>query len=199
MNGSSFSPLKLSSHLACHALLDLLLLRPTHAATNIYTNSISGKWETPANWSIGAPGSNDFILLTNAATKTVTIDATTSGSFPGTMTVSNLTISTPVGATNALRLDQAGLVTPLRVLNVVLVGLNSRVLIDNSALTATGSDGGLLVGASNPGPLVTNALVVVTNGGKLATSEASWAGTMGMRTLWLPVPIPFGRTALESS
>jgi len=51
----------------------------------------NGKWETGGNWSLGtAPFITDLAdLITNAGSKTVTIDATTTN-FPSTMTISNL-------------------------------------------------------------------------------------------------------------
>ena len=78
---------------------------------NSWIGASDGKWETSTNWSLGVPPSitdaADFI--TNATTKTVTVDATTSGSFPDSMTISNLAIGAPSGSTNTLFLDNAGL------------------------------------------------------------------------------------------
>src|SRR5437867_12390370 len=79
------------------SLGSLLAISPV-ADDNIYTNSISGKWEVPTNWSLGAPTTNNSIFITNAGTKTVTIDGIASTNFPGTMTVTNLTIGAASGA-----------------------------------------------------------------------------------------------------
>ncbi len=131
------------------------------AGPNSWTDS-SGKWETSANWSLGAPPSSaqSATFITNANTKTVTIDAITAGSSPAAMTISNLTLSGPVGTINTLSLTNAGLATPLRIFNVL--GLNSGgvLLITNSALRVDGGfnlDGiatlnGGVISVTNPFP-----------------------------------------------
>src|SRR5213594_2785564 len=97
-------------------LLAMALPRLLHAQVNSWTNAPGGKWETGANWSLGVPPASsqagDFI--TNAASKTVTIDATTTNT-ASTMTISNLTVTAPVGATNTLSLENAGLAVPLHI------------------------------------------------------------------------------------
>lgn len=102
-----------------------LFTLPALAASNIYTNTASGKWEVATNWSLGAPGATDSSYITNPAPTTpitVTIDATTSSSFTNTLTVANLTISAPVNfPTNTLFLDSAGLSTPLHVISNLTV------------------------------------------------------------------------------
>jgi len=67
--------------------------------TNRWTNSVGGKWESGSNWSLNvAPYiGHSLILITNAATKTVSNDATTASAFPTTLTISNLLISAPAG------------------------------------------------------------------------------------------------------
>jgi len=60
---------------------------------NSWSNSADGKWEEASSWLlVQAPDSTQTILITNDSSKTVLIDATTSGSFSNTMTVSNLTV-----------------------------------------------------------------------------------------------------------
>src|SRR5437870_7033211 len=60
---------------------------------NSWNTTASGSWQTGGNWSLGiAPASTQSVFIVNGNSKTVTIDATTSGSFPGTLTVSNLTL-----------------------------------------------------------------------------------------------------------
>lgn len=112
---------------------------PALAAPNIYTNASSGKWEVSTNWSLGAPGATDFIYITNSVPTTptaVTIDATTSSSFANTMTVADLTISSPVDShTNTLVLSSAGTSTPLHVISNLTVLPGGALTIFNSALT----------------------------------------------------------------
>src|SRR5439155_4385996 len=73
---------------------------------NSWTNAASGKWELGANWSVGkAPDRFHTIIISNAPSKTVTIDATTSGSFPTNLTMLSLTVSAPAGSTNTLLLN----------------------------------------------------------------------------------------------
>jgi hypothetical protein len=69
-------------------LLTLLTAFAAHAQTNLWLDG-SGKWETPANWSLGLPSANESAFVTNAGTKTVTLDATTVSSAPGSLTISN--------------------------------------------------------------------------------------------------------------
>ncbi len=108
------------------------------AAPTVYTNTASGKWEDPSNWSLGAPAATNSIYITNPAPTTpitVTLDATTSSSFTNTMTVANLTISAPAGAyTNTLFLNNAGTSTPLHVISNLNVRPGGALTISNSAL-----------------------------------------------------------------
>ena len=93
------------------------------AAVNSWTNANSAKWETPANWSAGAPGAAQSIYITNANSKTVTIDATTSGSFSNTMSINDLNLfGVSSSSTNSLALTNAGTATPLQVATTLFVG-----------------------------------------------------------------------------
>src|SRR5438093_1270708 len=121
--------LALSSALFC--LLSCVTARAANT-TNRWTNSVSSFWRVATNWSAAAlPSTNvTFILITNANTKTVTIDSATDAS---NLTVTNLTISAPTGATNLLRLVD---VTngPLHVLNILNVDRRGQLVITNSTL-----------------------------------------------------------------
>jgi hypothetical protein len=103
---------------------------------NRWTSSAAGKWETSANWSSGTPASNQSVFVTNAVTKTVTIDATTSGSFPGSLTVQALYLTAPSGTINTLALTNAGAATPLLVLDTLFVGTNAALTVKGSSLAA---------------------------------------------------------------
>ena len=108
------------------------------AAPNIYTNNSSGKWEVSANWSLGAPRATNSSYITNIAPTnriTVSIDATTSSVFTNTMTVANLTVSSPTNVfTNTLFLSNAGKTTPLHVVSNLNILPGGALIISNSAL-----------------------------------------------------------------
>ena len=120
-----------------------------HAAltTNNWSNAASGTWNwvNASNWLLGlAPNINQSaILITNGAgvskfeSRTVTVDSTTVAQ-PVTMTVSNVFISAPgIGlkaAHNTLFLNNAGLVTPLKITGSLSIGNNGTVTITNSLL-----------------------------------------------------------------
>ncbi|NOS68605.1 MAG: hypothetical protein HOP33_01565 [Verrucomicrobia bacterium] len=135
MQSHAFQALKLTAFIT---LAGSLFSLPALAAPNIYTNTSSGRWEVSTNWSLGAPGATDFSYITNSAPTapiTVTIDATTSSSFTNTMTVADLTISSPANSyTNTLVLDSAGNSTPLHVISNLTVLPGGALTIFNSAL-----------------------------------------------------------------
>jgi len=148
--------------------------------TNSWTNVLVGKWENASDWSLGVPPSTSqaAIFITNAisvlhASKTVTIDSTTSGGSPETMTISNLTVSAPAGLTNILQLSNAGTTTPLTI-------LTSLDIADGGVLAATGSQivntnygAQLTVGYNGSGTLV------ASNGAVQAFQLYAGAGTVG--------------------
>ncbi|HTS20163.1 MAG TPA: hypothetical protein VMP11_21495 [Verrucomicrobiae bacterium] len=142
-----------------------------HAQVDSWTNSTSDKWETGANWSLGVPPSANLsgAFITNASSKTVTIDATTAGNYPGTMTISNLIVSAPAGATNTLFLSAAGGTTPLYVSNQASIRSGGLIDIENSSLelstnTNIGSAG---YGLTNDGTLL------LGSGGTITLSPVS--------------------------
>src|SRR5437870_824711 len=95
--------------------LTVAIAPATQATDNSWTNSASGKWEEPSNWSLGvAPTVNQFVLITNDSTKVVAIDTVTLNT-TSAMTVGKLTISTSPNSTNTLVLSGIGLTTPLNV------------------------------------------------------------------------------------
>jgi hypothetical protein len=136
------------------------------AATNSWKNAGDGLWEAPGNWSLGvAPSSTDNkVYITNAASKTVTINASTSA---GNLTVSNLVIEAPSGATNTLLLS--GNTTPLTCLSAAAgtslilgesAGKAGALVVDGGALVTTNATGDAwaTVGLSGPG------ILTVSNG-----------------------------------
>jgi hypothetical protein len=79
-------------------LLALLLLgvAPLRAQFNFWISTNSGKWEVGTNWSPGTPPSTNDFYDNIFGGSTVTIDATTSHSFPNTMTVNSVALETSV-------------------------------------------------------------------------------------------------------
>ncbi len=116
----------------------------TFSQDNSYDKAASGKWHTAGNWSLGARPdiTQSGIFITNATPKTVTIDGTTSGSFPASLSISNLTLSAPVGSVNTLLLQDAGVDVPLEILNGFWVRSGGAMTITNSALTLDSDSGG---------------------------------------------------------
>src|ERR1700690_2898158 len=115
-------------------LLTLMLagVAPLQAQPNHWVNPGAGKWEVGANWALGTPPStNDYYDNIFTGT-TVTIDATTSGSFPNTMTANTVALETPV----ILELENAGTTVPLHLLQDLDIAGdgNPEVIITNSAL-----------------------------------------------------------------
>lgn len=148
---------------------------PVMAQVNIWTSTVSGKWENPTNWLLHlAPSVSDFVFITNGGSngKTVTIDATTSGSFSNTMFVTNLSVWGPsAGFTNVLALAGAGTNTPLHVFTTVNLGDGVGVgwlTLSNSAL-----DVGSQVNLSQGLMTLLDSSLTVTNSGFQIQSNGS--------------------------
>src|SRR5262249_9892419 len=123
-----------------------------------------GKWENGVNWSLNVPpfSGHSLTLITNAATKTVTTDAATARGFPSTLTISNLVISAPGGATNTLLLAHGGS-TPLHIFTSLAVNSGGSLVIQDAALRLDGVLGNPL---SVDGALTLNGgSLTVTNDG----------------------------------
>jgi T5SS/PEP-CTERM-associated repeat protein len=131
--------------------------------TNSWTNSLGGKWEGATNWSLRvAPYiGHSLVLITNASTKTVTNDATTASAFPTTLTLSNLLISAPGGATNTLLLAHGGTQTPLTVRSNLTINAGGALAIQNAGLRLEGpiNTGLRIDGAAS----LANGLIQITN------------------------------------
>ncbi|HXI83199.1 MAG TPA: hypothetical protein VNL17_03815 [Verrucomicrobiae bacterium] len=137
--------------------------------TNNWTLAGSGKWETPVNWSSGsAPSLSDAAdFITNTTTKTVMIDATTTNT-PSAMIISNLTITGTANSTNTLFLNNAGTLTPLRILgtnSVLALSNHGALVVNNSAIAATNTmvqPVQIIVGSNGA-----NASLTISNGGSV--------------------------------
>lgn len=117
------------------------------AQSNSWTNPASGNWQD-SSWSLGVlPGTNQDIFFTNAGWKALAIGSATAQSFPQTMNVSSIAISSPTNSCNTLLLNFAGLQTPLTVSNssnagAFVLSSNSAVLMLSSALLVQDSFAG---------------------------------------------------------
>jgi hypothetical protein len=104
------------------------------AQTNSWIDG-NGKWELAPNWSraLAPSGTDQADIITNGPNNTVTIDATTSGGFPGTMTISNLLVNA-----NQLSLVNAGTNVPLHILNLLMLTNSATMIVTNSAFETDG-------------------------------------------------------------
>lgn len=162
--------------------LSIALSLTASAATNSWTDG-SSKWETPGNWSGGAPSSSDNAdIITNGGVNVITIDGTTSASFPGTMTISNLVVSAPAGSANTLSLSSATTSFPLHVFNSMLVSNGGSISITGSALQIDGSFSGF--SATIDGALtMNNGSILITNTGLFGISVGTCVGLNNTATL----------------
>lgn len=160
--------------------IDDITITGAPAASNNWATASSGKWENGGNWSAGAPSSSDTIdLITNATSKTVTIDPTTtlSNSLNQCLSINNLVISAPAGTANTLQLINPGTSIPLKISNALTVSSGGAILVTNFALQVGGLS---TVGATGSGTMTLQAgTVTMTNNLVLGAT----AGSTG--TLWV--------------
>jgi T5SS/PEP-CTERM-associated repeat protein len=148
-------------------LINALSAPPTEG--NSWISGAGGKWEAAAHWSLTIPpDSLQSIFISNAPSKTVTIDATTSGSNPSTMTNRNVIVSAPAGTVNTLFLNNAGTTTtPLQILNSLTITSGGAVAVTNSTLlldpvnSVSGIDGVIV------GETASDKQLTVAGGGQL--------------------------------
>ena len=116
----------------------LAFLTDAFGAANSWTNLSSGLWSAPLNWSSNQAPNNAFstILITNASSKLITIDAAT----PATnLTIQRLTISAPSGSTNSLALVDVTTNLPLQLSAGLTVDRGGVLTLSNSGLICTGA------------------------------------------------------------
>jgi hypothetical protein len=114
------------------------------AQTNSWVTAGDGAWQDSTNWSLAQPPAiTQSILITNDNTKIVQLDSTTSGNFSNTMTVTDLILSAPDGATNTLALSSTGTAKPLYVLTNLDISAGGMLLMTNAALRVGGISNGV--------------------------------------------------------
>ena len=160
----------------------------TPGVVNSWISAASGNWDQSSNWSLGVlPDSSQSIFITNSGSKAVAINPATPTSFPGSMTVSNLTIRSATNSENVLLLNSFGTDVPLTVLNGLtlqdmaqIVNFSSGFVVQSGTMTVTNAqmmqDGGFI--------RTTNATMYLQNAEYDLTNGVFEAGTVN---LGLPV------------
>lgn len=115
------------------ALAFLNLASANAATTNQWTNSVSGLWSATANWSSAVlPSTNfDYTLITNAGTKTVTLDSATPGE---NRAVRGIVVSAPSGFTNTLLMTDLTNAPSFTTTKSFTVDPGGALLVTNSTL-----------------------------------------------------------------
>lgn len=123
-------------------LVSLIFNAAPLQAAEIWTNPQSGFWHVTNNWSGGLiPTSGSTVQITNAGTKTVTLNAETAAE---NRTVTRLTLSAPSGFTNTLRIADVSSISPCTILYTLNVGSGGSLEISNSMAVINGDLGGAL-------------------------------------------------------
>ena len=148
------------------------------AQSNNWATAASGKWEIGGNWSVGTPSSSDTAdLITNATSKTVTIDPATtlSNSLNQCLSIANLIISAPAGTANTLQLINPGTSIPLKISNGLTVNSGGAILVTNFALQVSGLTS---VGAQGSGTMTLRAGAVTITSNLVLGATAGATGTL---------------------
>lgn len=111
-------------------------------AQTAWINPSSGFWREAANWSAGAPSlAESLTLITNANSKTVTIDPSTP---LANLEVDRLTVSAPAGQTNMLLLENLAATANFRVIGLAALNQGGAMRVTNSTLFVDGDIGGAM-------------------------------------------------------
>ncbi|HUJ10037.1 MAG TPA: hypothetical protein VL171_08425 [Verrucomicrobiae bacterium] len=189
--------------IACTVLISLGISTLASAQTNSWINPTRGYWDDYTKWSLDvAPTNSQTVYITNDVSKTVTIDDFTSGVYPETLTVSNLFLSAPAGATNTLELVDAGTITPLYVLDTFSVSSGGLVRLTGSALLTRSLTNGLTnCFLTIDGPLVASNSWLAVDSGIYVGVETNANGSVSLvdGQLILSEPLQYGITTTNSS
>jgi hypothetical protein len=152
--------------------VNAILTTVSQASTNSCISSTDGFWDEARLWSLNKPPSihQSAILITNAASETVTIDSTTATHFKSTLTISNLSVDASSGGTDTLYLNDTGTIA-LHILNDLVIGIAltnqspgaAELISTNSTLIVDGLMGGQFEDDGT----------VVVMGGSLITTNCS--------------------------
>lgn len=146
-----------------------------------WTDGEGGLWQDAAHWGPArAPAESlERISVTNAASKSVVVDATTASGAPGTMTISNLLLAGAPGTTNTLLFASPGTNLPFTVLNELIVAPGGRVSLSNAILRVGGAAGGSL-SIDGGVDVFPGGLLSAASNDVLATVGVSNNGTLGV-------------------
>jgi hypothetical protein len=136
------------------------------------------------------PNRSQSVLITNSVWKAVAINPSTPTNFPGSMTVSNLTIRGASDTENVLLLNSVGTTVPLMVLNGLTLQDNGRILNFNSGLTILSGT----VVVTNSQMIQDGGFVRITNA-QMNLSGSQYQLTNGVfeaGLVWIGAPGPSG-------
>lgn len=151
-------------------VINAILVTVSQAQTNSCISSVDGFWDEARLWSLAEPPSvsQSAILITNAATETVTIDSITANSFTNTLTITNLTVSPSSDSTDTLYLDNTGTIA-LHILDGLTIGISPESIPAGGAeLISTNST--LIVDGLLGGQLQDSGTIIITGGSFIATN-----------------------------
>src|ERR1035438_844192 len=158
-------------------LASLMLVSVAHAqTTNSWIAPSGGKWERAIRWSDGLPSvTQSVVIISNANSHVVTINARTAQKFRSSLMISNLTVSARNGVTSSLFLDPTRSIA-LHILDGFTIGISP----DNSSggeseLISTKST--LIVDGLLGGQLQDNGTMVITGGSLITTNCSLLVGT----------------------
>jgi hypothetical protein len=148
--------------------INAIIATVSQAHTNSCISSTDGFWDEARIWSLNKPPSihQSAVLITNAASETITVDSTTASSFTNTLTITNLGIST-----DTLYLDNTGTVA-LHILNSLTIGISFNSLGDEFSiggeLISTNST--LIIDGLSGGQIQDNGTIAIVGGSLIATN-----------------------------
>jgi hypothetical protein len=169
-------------------LASLTVMEVAHSqTTNSWIAPSNGKWERVNRWDDGLPSvTQSAVIISNATSKVVTINARTARKFPNSLVISNLTVSAPDGVNNTLFLHNTGTIA-LHILNALTIGLipdgspggGAELISAGSTLTVDGLLGGQL--QDNGTLVITGGSLITTNCSLLvASSSLSFSPSVGL-------------------
>ena len=169
-------------------LASLMLVSVAHAqSTNSWIAPSGGKWERAIRWSDGLPSvTQSVVIISNANSHVVTINARTAQKFRSSLMISNLTVSAQNGVTNTLFLDRTRSIA-LHILDGLTIGISpdnssggeSELISTKSTLIVDGLLGGQL--QDNGTMVITGGSLITTNCSlQVATSSSSSSPAVGL-------------------
>jgi hypothetical protein len=165
--------MKRAIRLALAVAINAIIATVSQAQTNSCISTTDGFWDEARLWSLATPPSiaQSAILITNAASETVTIDSITANSFLSTLTISNLSVAAPLGNTNTLYLDNTGTIA-LHILDglTIEISLNGFGDEDQGGGELISTNSTLIVDGLLGGQLVDDGTMVITDGSLITTN-----------------------------